>query len=480
MSDSLRQKTFSGIVWSLLEQFSTTGIAFIFGLYLARLLAPADFGIIAMMAVFLAVSQCFIDGGVVAALIRKTDLSEQDKATGFFFNIAVALVCYAVLFFAAPFIAAFYEIPILCPTLRVIGLNLIINSLRMVPSVALFVSLNFRAKAKIALAAVLVSSPLAVLAAYAGWGVWALVCQSLSSACVSTLLYYWVVRWRPRTGFSRESFRYIFSFGSRLLASSLLDTIYRNLYTIIIGKFFSASTLSYYARASHFTALPSSILTGALQRVSYPALSALQHERERLITAYRKFLRLSAFVSFPLIIGLAAVAEPLILVLLTGKWAPCVPYLQIICFAAMWYAIHAINLNLLQVQGRSDLFLRLEIIKKILGVSMLFLTVPFGLMVMCYGLVACSCLSLFLNTYYTRKLYGLGIMQQLRDILPILLNSLVMFALACGVQPLFEEQYLRLIFGVLVGGGYYILFNMLLRTREWREAWSILRNRSGA
>ncbi len=474
MGDSLKKKTLGGIIWTLIEQFSTTGVTFIFGILLARILSPSDYGTLAMLAIFTAVLGCFVNSGFGAALIRKPDLTEVDKSTAFYFNVAVAVICYLLLFAAAPFIADFYEIPVLKPIARVVGLNLIISSTCIVPRCMLTIRLDFKTQAKIAFACVICSCPAGLFMAYNGFGVWALVWQGIISSCVNVTLLHAAVRWYPSTGFSYASFRYLFGFGSKLLASGLLDTTYNNIYPLVIGKFFSAASLGFYSRAAHMADLPSGTLTGTMQRVTFPVLSSIQNEEKRLASAYRKFLRLSSFVIFPAMTGLSAVSDPLIRILLTDKWALCIPLLQVICFAKMWYPVHSINLNLLQVKGRSDLFLKLEIYKKILGVIILCCTVPRGLLAMCWGGVVSSLICLVLNTYYTGKLIGLGYWKQMQDLSPILLNCLIMWALVYGVQFLLPGLFPKLIVGAALGALYYILSNMLLRTQEWHDMLDIL------
>ncbi len=469
MSASLKQQTFKGVIWSSVERFSTMGVNFVFGLVLARMLSPADYGVIAMLAIFVAVSQCFIDSGFSSALIRKPDRTETDNATAFYFNIAVGVLAYAVLYVAAPFIAAFYETPILTPVTRVVGLTLLFNSLCIVQQALLTIRLDFKTQAKISLASALISGPVGIACAWYGWGVWALVVQSVLAGLLRLLLLWLLARWRPRAGFSRTSFRELFGFGSKLLASSLLDTTYNNIYAIVIGKVFSAASLGYYSRAHHFAMLPASNITGILQRVTFPVLSSIQNEDERLRRAYRTFLRLSGFIIFPLMMGLAAVADPLVRLILTDKWAPCVPLLQVMCFALMWYPIHAINLSLLQVKGRSDLFLKLEIIKKVIGVATLCATIPMGLFAMCAGKILTSLIALAINTHYTGKLIGLGYWRQMADLCPTLLHSLLAGGIAYGVQLCLPGLGLKLLAAPAAAVLYYLAANALLSTAEWQE-----------
>ncbi len=477
MSESLKKKTTRALIWSSIERFSTQGLGFAFGVLLARLLSPGDYGIIAMLGIFLSLAQCFIDSGFSSALIRKTDRTEADYSTTFYFNIVVGIVCYLILFFTAPWIADFYNTPILTPITRLIGLTLILNSLCAVQQAIFTITLDFKTQAKISLISLLISAPAGLACAYCGWAVWSLVVQTILGATARTALLWCYAKWKPQAPFSKDSFKELFGFGSKLLASGLLDTVYSNLYTIIIGKYFSKADLGFYDKANKFAQLPSSNITGILQRVTFPVLSNIQDDDERLSHHYRKFLKLSAFIVFPLMIGLAAMADPLIRLILTDKWAPCIPYLQVLCLSLMWYPIHAINLNLLQVKGRSDLFLKLEIYKKILITITLCTTVPFGILVMCAGKIFNSLVALMMNTFYTGKMIQLGYWKQMRDLTPILLNSLIMGGIAYTVQLYTPMLICKILAGCLAGGVYYIVSNILMKSPEWQETINLLRRK---
>lgn len=477
MAESLKRKTVKGVAWSTLERFSVAGVNFIFGLILARLLMPTDYGAIAMLSIFMAIAQTFIDSGFSNALIRKPDRTETDNATAFYFNIGVGLAAYFSLYLAAPYIAQFYKTSILIPLTRIMGLNLLLNSLCVVQQALLTARVDFKTQAKISLSAAIISGLVGIAFAYAGYGVWALAIQSVLASVIRTILLWILAKWRPKAKFSKQSFRNLFGYGSKLLASGLLDTIYNNLYTIVIGKRFSVATLGVYSRADQWANFLSVNITGILQRVTFPVLSTIQNEDERLCIDYRKFLRISGFVIFPLMMGLAAVADPLTRFILTDKWADSIPLLRILCFALMLYPIHAINLNLLQVKGRSDLFLRLEIYKKILGVATLCVTIPMGITAMCVGRVFTSWVALAMNTHYTGKLIHLGFFQQLKDYIPTLLNSFFMGAIVYGMTLIVSGSGLQLLAGVIIGASYYILSNYLLKTMEWKELILIIKRK---
>ena len=472
---SLKDKTVKGIIWSSIDRFSAQGIQFVFSILIARLLLPEDYGVIAMLGIFMAVSQTFIDSGFGTALIRKIDRTETDFSTVFYFNIAVASVFYVILFFCAPAIANFYDTPLLEPVTKVVALNLIINSLSGIHNAKLSIAIDFKSRAKISIITTLLTGAVGLWMAYAGYGVWALVVQNLFSSVLRTVMLWIIVKWHPKLVFSWKSFKELFSFGSKLLASGLLDTLYNNIYTLVIGKVFSSSTLGVYSKANALAEFPSSNITGVLQGVTFPVLSTIQNEEERLADAYKRFLRLSAFIVFPLMVGLSAVADPFIRLALTDKWEGAIILLQIICFALMWYPIHAINLNILQVKGRSDYFLKLEIIKKVQGVLFLVVTVPMGIVAMCCGKVISSLISLIWNTHYTKKLIGYGYFAQMRDLLPVLIHSLVMGGIVLLVVHFMPTLWLKLVVGVLAGVVYYIAGAYIMKFPEMDELLAILK-----
>lgn len=474
---TLKEKTVKGVIWSSIDRFTTQGISFVFSMLIARMLLPSDYGVIAMLGIFMAVSQCFIDSGFGAALIRKKDRTETDFCTVFYFNIVVSCLFYGLLWLASPYIAQFYDMPLLENVTKVWGLNLIVGALSGIQNAQLSIAIDFKSRAKISVITTLFTGAIGLWLAYSGYGVWALVYQGLSSAVLRCILLWCIVRWMPRLIFSWQSFKELFSFGSKLLASSLIDTVYSNIYTLVIGKFYSASSLGVYSRANQLAQFPSSNITGVLQSVTFPVLSTIQDEEDRLANAYRRFLRLSAFVVFPLMLGLSAVADPFIRLVLTDKWEGSIYLLQIICFALMWYPIHSINLNLLQVKGRSDYFLKLEVYKKILGVAILCVTIPLGLVAMCYGRIFSSVVCLGLNTYYTKKIIGYGFLAQMRDLTHILVHALVMFALVWLVVQCMPNLWLQLIVGILVGMAYYLIGAYLMKFDELNELFNILKRK---
>lgn len=467
--ESLKNKTKKGLAWSMIERFATQGVQFLFGIILARLLSPDDYGIIAMPLVFLAIAQCIIDSGFSTALIRKPELTEDDLSTAFYFNIGIGILCYAVLFFSSPLIADFYHTPILSSLLKVTALAVLFNPLCAVQQAILTRKIDFKTQAIVSLSGAVVSGIVGLYMAYNGFGVWSLVFQQVGGYVMRTILFWVLGKWKPKRKWSWESFHYLWGFGSKLLGSALLDTMYNNIYPIVIGKYFSANDLGNYTRAQQFSTLPSSNVTGVLQRVTFPVLSSIQNEDERLAKNYRKILKLSAFLIFPLMLMLSAIADPLVRVLLTDKWEGSIILLQIICFSMMWYPIHAINLNLLTVKGRSDLFFRLEIFKKVVGVIIMCITIPNGIIWMVSGSIASSMIALVINTYYTGKIIQVGYFKQMGDLLPIFGVSFAMW-LVIHVSFWFTSNiYTQLFIGVIVGCVFYLVSAKIILKSEWND-----------
>ncbi|MCF7519579.1 MULTISPECIES: lipopolysaccharide biosynthesis protein [unclassified Pseudoalteromonas] len=458
-----KKKIKSGFIWSALDSLGTQAIALATSLVLANILGPAVFGLIAMLAIFIAVANVFINSGFNAALIRKTDRDESDFATTFYFSLGVSIGCYLLLFFCAPYIAQFYQQPELTTLTRVIALVVVINTFSAIPIVKLSVSLNFKTQAKCNFIALTCSSLLALALAYFDHGVWALVAQQLALAIINVLMLNILVPWRPKRKFSKESFKNLFGFGSKLLLSGLLDTIYNNIYSLIIGKQFTAVQLGLFNQANRLSSLPAVTLTGVIQKVTFPMLSAIQHDTKKLDASYLLTLQFAAVVIFPVMFGLCIIAKPLIEILLGQEWQGTAELVSIITMALVLYPIHAINLNMLQVKGRSDLFLKLEIIKKITITLILVVTVPMGIKAMCIGMVVSSYLALFINTYYTGKLSSLTAYKQLIALLPIALITAFSAFLGYSVGMNFSSNIIQIITMLGVALGSYILILILMQ-----------------
>ncbi|MCM1291713.1 MAG: lipopolysaccharide biosynthesis protein [Bacteroides sp.] len=466
---TLKKQTVNGVVWRILETGGTQVIQLVISIVLARLIMPEQFAAIAMLSIFLAVAGQFINSGFSTALLRKNNRTQVDCSTVFYFNIVISVISYIILYLIAPFVADFYDLPELKSILRVTSISLIIGSFAGVHRTLFSARMDFKSLAKYNIAALIISGCVGMYMAYKGFQVWALVAQSIVSVLVNSGFIWFSSPWRPSWEFSWTSLKEFFGFGSKLLASGLLDTVYTNMYSVVIGKFFPHSDLAFYNRASGLKALTSSTPTSVLQSVTFPALCKLQDSDEALRSAYRRMLRVSAFIVFPLCLGVGAVSYPLINVLYTHVWIYAAVLLQIIVFAGMWYPIHAINLNLLQVKGRSDLFFRLEVIKKILGVTMLCITVPIGLEAMCYGNIVNSIIALVINTHYTGKLLNLGFITQLKDLVPSLLLSVAMFIGCKLLSTALGDGMLSLAVSVVAGIIIYVGGAIIFRFPEFKE-----------
>ena len=455
---SLKQKTIGGLFWSFIDGFVNQGFQIVVGIILARLLSPREFGLIGMLAIFIAISQSFVDSGFSNALIRKTNCTQNDYSTVFYFNLSVAIFFYILLFCLSGSIGSFFNEPQLKPLVQVLSLSLIINSFAIIQRTILTKAINFKLQTMASMVASVGSGITAIWLALAGFGVWSLVALTLSRAFLNSLFLWLWAKWKPALVFSGESFRELFAFGSKLLVSGLIDTAYRNIYYLIIGKYFSAADLGYYTRADQFQALPSITLNGIIGRVSYPVLSSIRNDVSKLKIAYQKIIKSTMLITFVLMLGMAAVAKPMILTLIGEKWMPSVIYLQLLCLAGMLYPLHALNLNMLQVQGRSDLFLRLEIIKKSLAIPTIFIGVLFGIKAMIIGMLALSLIAYYLNSYWSGRLIGYSTWEQIKDILPSFVLALFVALgvfLAGYLLPL--SNPLKLIIQILLGGGLAII-----------------------
>ena len=414
----LRSQSISGIKWSAIERFAVQGLQFVIGLILARLLSPSDYGIIGMLAIFMAISQTLIDSGFSKALIQKQDRTEIDFSTAFFFNIAVGIICYLILFVSSPFIAVFFDEPILKDVLRVLAINLFLNSLAVVPVAKLSIKVDFKTQSKASIVATILSGTLGILLAYKGIGVWALVAQSVSHSFINVLLLWCLLRWKPQLSYSWKSFKGLFNYGGNILLAGIISTIYSEINTLVIGKFYTSKDLGYFTRGQQFPSLLSTNLTAIVQRVTFPILSKIQDDNSRLFTLYRDYIKISSIVIFFLLVLLSAIAEPLVKLLLTDKWLDAVIYLQVYCYALMFDHVSVINLNLLYVKGKTNLVLRLEIIKKIIAFIILLISIPMGVLAICLSKVLYTQVAIFINTYYTGKILNLGYLKQFKDYIP--------------------------------------------------------------
>lgn len=462
MPESLKRKTVHGVLWSSVERLSIQGIHFLVTLVLARILTPKDFGLIGMLAVFIAIAQTLIDSGFSAALIRKQDRTDIDNNTVFYFNIIISIFIYLLLYAVAPYVAVFFHEPSLIDLMRVLCLLVIINSFAVIQRVIYTASVNFKVQAKATTIAAISSGVVGIIMAFHGYGVWSLVGQQLSSAFFNTVLLWYFSKWRPMLVFSWKSFKELYLFGINVMVVSIVETLYQNSYQIFIGRFFSASQLGHFTQAKHFAILPSSSLSSVVARVTYPVLSTIQDNDARLSDVYRQLARVLGFIVFPLMCGLAALAFPTVEVVIGSKWHFAAVLLVPLSFSFMFYPIHSVNMNMIQVKGKSKLYLKSEMIKKVISIAFLVGTIPFGIVVMCYGRIVSSVLTLLVNMYYTSREVKIGLFELIKDLLPVLSLSLFMFLAIKLATCRIESSYIQLLVGILAGaliygGGTYML-----------------------
>ena len=404
--------------WSALENVTKMGVTFVVSIILARLLSPEEYGLIGILTIFISLFHAIIDSGFTNAIIRKQDATDTDYSTVFYTNLVLSIILAVAFFFSAKPIAAFFERPELVSLTQVMSSVVVINALAIVQRARTTKAIDFKTQTKITFISSVLSGAIGIGMAFMDYGVWALVGQQISNQLLTTIQFWLYNRWMPKLIFSWPSFKEMWAFGSKLLASGLIDTAWKEVYQVVIGKFYSPATLGLYTRAKQFSDLCSTNLTRVVQRVSYPVLSSVQDDRQRLKSAYKKIIKATMFPTFVLMLGMVACADSIIYVLVGEQWVGCVPMLQIICTFGMLYPLHALNLNMLKVQGRSDLFLKLEIIKKIIAIGPLLLGIFLDIYLMLTGSLVTSLIAYYLNAYYSGPFLNYGIKEQVKDILP--------------------------------------------------------------
>ena len=462
------------MLWTVSERLSLQAVGLLISIILARLLEPSEFGLIGMLAIFTGVAQSILDSGFGSALIQKKDADQNDASSIFFFNLIVGFLLAAILSLGAPLIAKFFQQPILVQVTRVLSLSLIINAFSLVQTSLLTKAMDFRTQMKVSLIANIGSGVIGIVMAYQGFGVWALVVQIVSRSLFQAILLWFFNAWRPSLVMSLDSLKTMFSFGSKLLASGLLNTFFNNIYQTFIGRVFSVADLGFYSKGLQFEEAATHATSSALGRVLFPAMSAVQDDNQTLKKAYRKTIRLSAFLHFPLMISLWAIADPFFRLLLTDKWAPSIPYFQLMCIIGLLYPLHVLNLNILKVKGRSDLFLRLEFIKRLLVIINIAITFRWGIIGLLYGNLIDSVIAYFINSYFSGQLIDYSQWDQIKDLIPSLVSALVMGAAMyfVGLIPI-EGHLLKIILQATSGIGVYYLANKLASVSELQEVWLI-------
>ena len=469
MAEDIKHKTKVGLYWTFLKQGASEVLGFMVGVVMARLLSPEDYGITALPAVFIAVAGIFVNAGFSQALVRKPEVTNKDLSTAFYYSIAVGVFMYATLFLLAPFIADFYNTPVLTSLVRVTALTFLWAPLITPQNVILQRRLDFKTTARISVTTQIIGAVAGVTAAYYGLGMWALIIMSIVSSLLNLIQTWLAVKWLPTERWNKESFRYLWGFGNKMIGANLIDTLYNNVAPVLIGKFFSPRDLGVYNRANGYATLPATQITGILSNVTFPVLSKFSEEDEVLKRQYRRMIKMSVFIAFPVYFLLAALAEPVVICLVTDKWSECIILLQILCFERMLWPLHTLNRNVLHVKGRSDLTMRIEIYKKTVFLLVTIASLPFGLVVFCMSTIPNGIYALFVNTYYTKKLLNYSLMDQIRDVFPSFLLSLIMFGIVFFMTYFVSNLYLQLVLGGSVGVIFYICGAMLFNFDELND-----------
>ncbi len=469
---SLKDKTVKGVVWSGIDNVVHMGVSFMVSIVLARLLSPDDYGLLGIILIFTEVCNALINGGFTTALIRKPNVTDDDFNTSFIVNLGMSLVLYAVIFLSSPMIADFFGRQELVALTQVSSLGMIIGALAMVQQTRLTKRIDFKSQTKITFVASFTSGVVGIVMALMGCGVWSLVAQDLSNKGLRTVLLWMVNKWIPRLRFSSDSFHELFGFGWKMMLSSLLDTVWKELYQVVVGKFYTPATLGQYTRSKQFAKLFSSNLTSVIQRVTYPVLSNIQDDRERMVLAYRRIIKVTMFVTAISMFALGAVSEPLLYCLIGPKWHEAATYLPLICLTGSTYPLHAINLNMLQVQGRSDLFLGLEVIKKIIGIAPLAVCIFYGIMPMLCVSVITTIIAYFLNSHWSGKLIGYSSWDQIRDFMPSYGAATLMALSVYFLKYLPVTPWLILPLQIFIGTAIFFLITH--KMEEYKEVKSMV------
>lgn len=456
-------------MWSAIDNVAQFGVGFIVSIVLARLLSPDDYGLIGIITIFTTVCTAIINGGFCSALIRTQKPTDEDYNTVFICNLLMSILLYVIVFIYSPLIADFFNRQELVALTRVSSFTMIIGALAMVQQTRLTKRIDFKTQTKITLIASILSGIVGIALALMDFGVWALVVQGIVAQMLRTVLLWFFNHWVPSIRFSKESFNRLFGFGWKLMVSGILDSLWTQLYQVIVGKFYSPATLGQYTRAKQFSTMFSSNLTSVIQRVTFPVLSDIQDEKNRMIAAYRKIIKTTMFITFALMFALGAVSEPLLYCLIGPKWHEAATYLPWICLTGSLYPLHAINLNMLQVQGRSDLFLGLEILKKIIGIAPLMIGALIGIFPMLYTSVFTSIICYFLNSYFPGKLLGYTSWMQIKDVAPSFVISMIMAVVVYFLKYLPISNWLILPIQIAVGLIIFILMCNVSKIEEYKE-----------
>lgn len=474
--DIKMKKTISNFIWRFAERCGAQLVTFIVSIILARLLTPEDYGTIALVTVFTTILQVFVDSGLGTALIQKKNADDLDFSSVFYFNFVVCIVLYIGIFVTAPIIASFYDDISLIPVIRVISVTILISGVKGIQQSYVSRNMLFKRFFFSTLGGTIFSAFFGIGLAYAGFGVWAIIAQQLSNTAIDTLILWITVKWRPKKMFSWERLKVLFSFGWKLLASSLIDTVYNNLRNLIIGKFYSSADLAYYNQGDKFPKLIVTNINNSIDSVLLPTLSNAQDDRECVKNMTRRAIKTSTYIMAPLMMGLVFCATSVVRLILTEKWLPCVPYLQIFCITYMFWPIHTANLNAINAMGRSDYFLKLEIAKKIIGMILLISTMRFGTMVMAYSLLVSTVTSMIINSWPNKILLGYSLKEQVIDIFPGILLSLFMGIVISTIRLLALPDLVTLVFQITLGVLIYVGLSVIFKVESFEYLWNMVKS----
>ncbi len=466
---SLKSKTVSGVGWSAVDVLASQGVSFFVGLILARLLTPSEYGLIGIALIFITILSGFVDCGFSNALIRKKEVSDKDYNTMFVTNLTMSIVVFLILYLCAPLVADFFDNEEIKSLLRVLSLIVVVQSMSIVQHTILTKRIDFKTQTKVTIIAAITSGIVGITLAFWGCGVWALVAQQMSYQIINTLFLFIFNKWIPNFSFDRECFRYMWGFGWKLMLSGFLDRTWAQLYQTVVGKCYSPETLGQYSRAKHFSQIFSQNLTSIIQRVTYPALAEVQNDKQRMITAYRKIIKTTMFVTAVCMFSLGAISEPLIYCLIGDQWHQAATFLPLICITMSLYPLHAINLNMLQVQGRTDLFLVLEIIKKIIGIGPLCLGIFVDIYWMLVGSIVTGVIAFFLNSHWSGKLLGYSSWQQLKDVASSYIIALIIAVSVYFLKYMPVSYWVILPLQVALGSGVFVLICWASKIKEYQD-----------
>lgn len=473
----LRTNIIYNLFWKFLERGGTQGIQFLVQILLARLLTPEDYGTVALIIIFIQISNVFIQSGFNTALIQKKDADHVDFSTVFYFSLFVALILYMLLFFSSPLIAKFYNKPIIVPVVRWLSLTLFFGAISSIQNAVIAKNMEFKKLFYSSLVAMCISSILALGAAYSGLGVWAIVIQQLSSQILVTAVLWYTVKWRPILAFSFKKLKSLFSYGSKILASTLIETFYNNVRGLIIGKIYTPAVLGYYNRGQQFPSIIITNINGSIQSVMLPVMSSEQDDLRKMKLLVRRSISVSSFLVFPIMVGLAIIAEPLVILMLTDKWLPAVPFLQIYCISYAVWPLHTANLQAISALGRSDIFLVLEILKKTIGIIIMFFSIKYGVYAIAVGEVLSSLFSTLINAYPNKNLLSYGLKEQLMDMLPSFVISVIMGVLVFAIGILKVPIIISLLIQLITGVVSYVLLAKILKLEVFLYLSNIISNR---